>query len=555
MKGRRGVSLLALFAAGACAAPPPPAASGPVQATARVGEPAKATLDSDMPATYVNPILPGFYPDPSICRVGEDYYLVTSSFEYFPGIPVFHSKDLIHWRQLGHVLTRDSQLQLAGARSSQGIFAPTIRYHAGTFYVITTNVSSGGTFYVTAADPAGAWSDPIWLKESVFTMDPSLTFTEDGRAFFTRHSGREHGGAYQAELDLANGRLKHEPRLLWSGTGGVWPEGPHLYAIGGRYYLMLAEGGTSTGHSVTIARSASPFGPFEAYAHNPILTHSSRPEEPIQATGHGDLVQAADGGWWMVFLGIRRWDGKNHHLGRETFLSPVSFDTDGWPVVNGGAPVALEMPGAGLPSPHPWPPPVARDDFGAASLGLDWNFLRNPRQESWSLSARPGHLRLSGSRASLDEIGSPAFVGRRQRHFRAHVGAALDFAPKSSDEYAGLTVRANEANHYDLVLTGASGERRVQLWTRTAGASRLVAEEPVADGAVELSIEAFSDRYEFSLNGPGAARRLGSAPTATLSSEAAGGFTGVYFGMFASTRRASEMPPADFDWFEYVSEG
>jgi len=506
-----------------------------------------------MPTRYENPILPGFYPDPSICRVGDDYYLVTSSFEYFPGVPLFHSRDLVHWRQLGHVLTRGSQLQLTGAASSQGIFAPTIRHHAGTFYVITSNVSAGGTFYVTASDPAGPWSDPVWLKEPVFTMDPSLTFTDDGHVYFTRHSGLERGGAYQAELDLATGRLKHEPQLLWRGTGGVWPEGPHLYAIGGLYYLMLAEGGTSTNHAITIARSAAPFGPFEAYERNPILTHSNRPEEPIQATGHGDLVQAADGRWWMVLLGIRRWDGKHHHLGRETFLAPVVFDADGWPVVNGGAALGLEMPGAGLPAAQPWPEPPARDGFEAPALGVDWNFLRNPRAESWSLSARPGYLRLLGSGASLDEVGSPAFVGRRQRHFRASVRAALDFAPQSAAQQAGLTVRANEANHHDLVLSGAPGERRVQLWTRIAGVSRRVAEERLADGPVELSIEAFADRYEFAFGGPGERRWLGRAPTADLSSEAAGGFTGVYFGMFASRRDAGSMPPADFDWFEYSS--
>jgi xylan 1,4-beta-xylosidase len=502
--------------------------------------------------TYDNPVLPGFHPDPSIVRVGNDYYLVTSSFEYFPGVPIFHSLDLIHWRQLGHVLTRDSQLQLQGVESSQGIFAPTIRHHDGTFYVVTTNVSAGGSFYVTATDPAGPWSDPVWLKEPVFTMDPSLTFGDDGRVYYTRHSGLEHGGAYQVELDLKTGQLKGEPSLIWSGTGGIWPEGPHLYSVNGLYYLMLAEGGTSTGHSVTIARSASAFGPFEAYAHNPILTHSNRPDEAIQATGHGDLVQAADGRWWMVLLGIRRWDGQHHHLGRETFLAPVAWNAEGWPVVNGGAPLSLEMPRAGLPEPHPWPKAPPRDDFDTSSLAVDYNFVRNPRPGSWSLSERPGYLRLQGSRASLDAIGAPSFVGRRQEHFRASVRAALDFSPSESEQRAGLSVRANEANHYDLVLTGTGAERKVQLWTRSGAVSVLAGETRVAEGSVELSIEAFADRYEFFVNGPGQRLPLGRAPTAALSSEAAGGFTGVYFGLFATTSGGGEMPPADFDWFEYV---
>ena len=542
MSGAQWLSrALAVVLAGGCSA-----RQAPATAPAAAADPPAPAAD----AHFANPILPGFYPDPSVCRVGQDYYLVTSSFEYFPGVPIFHSQDLVHWRQLGHVLTRDSQLELQGADSSQGIFAPTIRHHDGTFYVVTTNVSKGGSFYVTATDPAGPWSEPVWLPEPVFTMDPSLTFTDDGHVYYTRHSGLERGGAYQAELDPKTGALRAEPQLLWRGTGHVWPEGPHLYAIDGRYYLMLAEGGTSTGHSITIARSASPFGPFEPYANNPILTHSTRPEQPIQATGHGDLVQTAEGNWWLVLLGIRRWDGAHHHLGRETYLAPVTWSADGWPVVNAGAPLSLEMPSAGLPPPRPWPAAATRDDFDAATLGLDWNFVRNPRPGSWSLSARPGHLRLSGSTASLDAVGSPAFVGRRQRHFRASVRAALQFSPTRPEQRAGLTVRANENNHYDLIVTGAARERRAQLWARVAATSTLVAEASVEPGPVELSIEAFPDRYELFV-GPGQ-RALGSVPTAPLASEAAGGFTGVYFGMFATSSGEPPMPPADFDWFEYV---
>jgi len=542
------LSALAALPSSGCASPPPAQTAA---AAASSAPPENAT--EAMATSYDNPILPGFYPDPSICRVGDDFYLVTSSFEYFPGVPIFHSRDLVHWRQLGHVLTRPSQLSLDGAKSSQGIFAPTIRYHAGTFYVITTNVSRDGTFFVTASDPAGPWSDPIWVKEPVFTMDPSLAFAEDGRVFYTRHGGREHGGAYQAEIDPKTGRLHDTAQLIWEGTGQVWPEGPHLYPIDGRYYLLLAEGGTSTGHRVTVARSASPFGPFEPNPHNPILTHSDRPLEPIQATGHGDLVQAADGNWWLVFLGIRRHDGQHHHLGRETFLAPVRWSDDGWPVVNAGQPVSLHMqPAQALPAPHAWPPAPARDEFERASLGFDWNLLRSPNEERWSLAARPGHLRLQGSAASLDRIGTPAFVGRRQRHFRASVRAVLDFTPRTKADRAGLTLRANEDNHYDLVLTGDPGQRRVQLSTRVLGETTLIADQHVGDGPVELAIEAFADHYELGVVERGERRELGRAPTTPLSTEAAGGFTGVYIGMFATTAASEPMPPADFDWFEYA---
>lgn len=500
---------------------------------------------------FDNPILPGFYPDPSICRVGDDYYLVTSSFEYFPGVPIFHSRDLIHWRQLGHVLTRESQLPLEGVKSSQGIFAPTLRHHDGTFYMVTTNMPSGRSFFVTARDPAGEWSEPVWLAEPGFTMDPSLLFA-NGRAYYTRHGGGERGGAYQAEVDIETGQLRGPARQLWSGTGGIWPEGPHLYEIDGVYYLLLSEGGTSTGHMLTVARSTSPFGPFEPDPNNPILTHRDRPSEPIQATGHGDLVQTPEGHWWMVLLGIRRWDGKHHHLGRETFLAPVRFTAEGWPVVNDGAPIRSRMSADGLPPRHPWPADAPRDEFESPRLGLIWNHVRHPVPGSWSLTERPGFLRLHGSSASLDEVSSPSFVGRRQQHHRCRVSALLQFSPEKEGERAGLTVRANEANHHDLVMTRDGGELVVQLWSRVLGSSTRVAQETITGTQMELTIEACADHYQCSFTERGQPTRLlGRAPTEPVSTESAGGFTGVYFGMFATTSAGAEMPAADFDWFEY----
>jgi alpha-N-arabinofuranosidase len=503
---------------------------------------------------FRNPILAGFYPDPSICRVAGDYYLATSSFEYFPGVPIFHSRDLLHWRQIGHALTRPSQLPLQGAKSSGGIFAPTLREHHGVFYLITTNVSSGGNFYVTARDPAGPWSDPVWLPEDSLGIDPSLLFDDDGRIYYTREGGGERGAIYQAELSLTRGLLQ-PPVAIWPGTGGIWPEGPHLYRINGSYYLLISEGGTSTGHQLTIARSRSPFGPFEACPDNPILTHSTRPDEPIQATGHGDFVQTPDGHWWIVFLGIRRWNGAHHHLGRETFLAPVRWSSDGWPVINERHPIGLEMSSEGLPAPHPWASDARRDDFDSHELALCWNFVRNPAPGSWSLSERSGCLRLYGSEASLDSISSPAFVGRRQQHLRCRAAARLFFEPDRDGQRAGLTLRANEENHHDLVLTQAGGERRVQLWTRSAGISTLVAERATTSTDLVLELEAFPDRYALSFRDSRGQHLLGHAPTSPLSSESAGGFTGVYIGLFASTASAARMPPADFDWFEYEPAG
>ena len=505
--------------------------------------------EPDQPSEYTNPIIPGFYPDPSICRVGEDYYLVNSSFEYSPGIPIWKSRDLVNWQQIGYVLTRASQLPLASIGSSKGVFAPSIRYHDGTFYVVSSVVEGGELFYVTATDPAGPWSDPVWLNESEWGMDPSLFFDDDGKVYYTRHGGQEQGGIFQAELDLVNGRLVETAREIWGGTGGVWPEGPHLYKIDGTYYLMIAEGGTSYEHQITIARSSSPWGPFESFSENPILTHSDRTGEPIQATGHGDLVQTPEGNWWMVFLGIRPTDGSHHHLGRETFLAPITWNGDGWPVVNGDEPIAFTMPGAGLPNAAPVAPESLRDDFDGTELGMPWNFLRNPTESNYSLGARAGFLRLTGTSTTMDDQASPTFVARRQRHLSCRVSALLEYEPPADGHEAGLVLRQNEDNHYDLVVTYIGGAPHARLRSRIAGTTATVEEADLADGPVTLIVEASPSSYEFFVSSGGREPvSLGTLDTAPLSSESAGGFTGVYFGLYATT--PSGTAPADFDWFE-----
>ena len=248
---------------------------------------------------FQNPILPGFYPDPSICRVGEDYYLVTSSFEYFPGVPVFHSRDLVNWRQIGHCLTRKSQLDLDAAKSSGGIYAPTIRHHAGRFYMVTTDTTGRGNILVSADDPAGPWSEPISIRQG--GIDPSLFFDASGKVYFSSnclHGNRR--GLQQSEIDIEMGELLSASKFLWEGTGGKYPEAPHLYLKDGWYYLLIAEGGTEFGHMITVARSRAAFGPFEPCPQNPILSHRST-SHSIQSTGHGDMIQDHLGGWWMVF--------------------------------------------------------------------------------------------------------------------------------------------------------------------------------------------------------------------------------------------------------------
>jgi alpha-N-arabinofuranosidase len=502
--------------------------------------------------TLRNPILSGFYADPSICRAGDDYYLVTSTFEYFPGVPIFHSKDLIHWRQIGHCLTRKSQLPLEKMRASGGIFAPTLRYHDGTFYLITTNVWGGGNFYVTATDPAGPWSEPTWLDRE--GIDPSLLFDDDGTVYYTRHVGGSDGYIGQTTLDIKTGKLAGQLREIWRGTGGVWAEGPHLYKKDGRYYLMISEGGTSYGHMVTIARSDSPWGPFEAYAKNPILTHSNRRDHEIQALGHADLVETP-AGWWLVCLGIRPQGGPFHHLGRETFLAPVTWRDDGWPVVGTNGTLEATMPAPNLPS-HPWPEPKPRDNFDGKLLAFEWNFLRNPDDADWSLTERPGHLRLHGSSVTLNEQDSPAFIARRQTALACRAAAQLSFTPQHENEEAGLVLRGNDKHHVALGVILRNGTRHTYLRRVADGKTQEPVEyDAIPAGDVILSVVATPLEYEFAVqSADGTETKLGRFETKGLSSEKIGGFTGVYIGIYATGNGRKSTVPADFDWFEFHTD-
>ncbi len=495
---------------------------------------------------HTNPVIPGFYPDPSICRVDRDYYLVTSSFEYFPGVPIFHSRDLVHWQQIGHCLTRPGQLPLEKARCSGGIYAPTIRHHNGRFYMVTTNVCEHKHLIVSTNNPAGEWSEPMWLEHG--GIDPSLFFDDDGKVYFTSNGP---GGIVQSELDIATGEWLSEMRVLWAGTGGQYPEAPHLYRINGTYYLMIAEGGTEYGHMETIARADNPWGPFEPCPDNPILSHRSRRSE-IQCTGHADLIEDHRGHWWMVFLAVRPVGHPPcHHLGRETYLAPVTWD-NGWPVVNNGNPIPVELETDGLPSVPVEPQPVP-DDFDADQLALQWNFLRNPRDNDWSLTARPGHLRLNGSAVTLDDVDSPAFVGRRQQHFDCTATAAIDFHPQNENEEAGLTILMNNRHHYEIaVRRGLHGQRCVFVRRRIGSLQKEVADAIAGDGPLQLRIQAEAEAYTFFFSEDGDTfRELANAETRYLSTEVASGFTGVYIGMYATGNGEAAAAPADFDWFDY----
>jgi alpha-N-arabinofuranosidase len=516
-----------------------------------------------MPRVFRNPILSGFYPDPSICRVDDDYYLVTSTFEYFPGLPIFHSRDLVHWRQIGHVLDRPSQLPLDGIRASAGLYAPTIRYHDGVFYVINTLVdgtTKSGNFIVTATDPAGPWSEPYWLEDAP-GFDPSLFFDDDGRVWYAGNRLAQpgqfegHSEVWLQELDLNKMCLVGERLVIWDEAvkGAVWSEAPHLYKIDGRYYLLTAEGGTAHHHAVVVARSETITGPYEGNRGNPILTHRHLGSDyPIVGTGHADLVDTPSGEWWMVLLAMRPYGGYYYNLGRETFLAPVRWE-DGWPIVSAGTGrVEFAYPSPDLPEQR-WPSTPACDHFDGVTLAPQWFFLRTPREDFWSLSDRSGWLRLRLRPPHLAELSNPSFVGRRQQHIHFVTQTLLEFTPQSENECAGLALVQNNNFHFRFVVTRAD-QPIVRLIKRTHGTEEILAEQPLAAGRCYLKVEAHEQNYNFYA----AAEPDQWQPIAEgvdgriLSTPLAGGFVGAVIALYASSNGQVSTNHADFDWFEYL---
>jgi xylan 1,4-beta-xylosidase len=522
---------------------------------------------------FQNPILPGFFPDPSICRVGEDFYLVNSTFAYFPGIPVHHSRDLVHWEQIGNALDRGSQLPLDGAGISRGLFAPTIRHRVdpsgkGRFYIACTNVDHGGNFIVEAENPAGPWSEPHWLRDAP-GIDPSLFFDDgasDGRAWYCGTRPAPEGPAYPGnwevwlqELDLATLSLKGEARGIWRGAlrDCIWPEGPHIYRKDGWYYLTIAEGGTGPDHAVSVARSRGLVGPWVGDPRNPILTHRHLGRDcPIANVGHGDLVDDGHGGWWMAHLAARPYGGLYQNMGRETFLVPVAWE-DGWPLpCPGVGKVEASGPAPRLPRFDVEPVPAC-DGFEDPALAPHWLSLRGPASAFSSLSERPGFLRLKlGS--SLRDKKPVSYIGRRQTDMSFCVRAALEFSPSHEGDAAGIALLQGEDFHYRLELAISRGGRVVRLMAAEGpGPDRVVAERGFAGNRVILSAEALGQELAFRFGPrPGALAVLAEGLDGRLlSTERAGGFVGTTVGMFAAAGDTAEGPgptaAADFDWFEY----
>ncbi|KAI9283088.1 glycosyl hydrolase [Umbelopsis sp. AD052] len=503
---------------------------------------------------YQNPILPGFHPDPSICRVGEDYYLVNSTFEFWPGIPIYHSKNLVDWKLIGHVLTRKTQLSLSGVASSGGVWAPTIRHHEGKFYVIVNALcyyqpgswKTSRTFYCSTSDinSYGSWSEPIYVNQK--GIDPSLLF-HDGKAYITSQGVNNDKdifwGIYQSEIDIETGRHLTERKQLWKGhtyrgTSLERPEGPHLYHIDDWYYLLLAEGGTEERHMVTCARSKDPYGPWEECPGNPLVHHypHSVEEQPIRCTGHGDLFQDHLGDWWIVFLGTRRYPDTYDHLGRETFLAPVEWQ-DGWPVINQGNPVSLKM------DVHR----SLKQDGAKRDLSFEDNF----------------------DEEELDKL--PSWVGRRQQSFRGEFRTLMDFKPKMREQEAGLTLHANDYVHAEIGITFTEEHGRTvfsRVWRSDLDdldelniekKREIITYEALNDDEpVELFIKAEPTTYSFGYKNSksGECKVLGIMSTKWFkrTQPLRLHFTGVYVAMFCTDNGYSTLGHADFDYFKVTAE-
>jgi xylan 1,4-beta-xylosidase len=501
-----------------------------------------AITNADEPVTFNNPVIPGFFSDPSVCRAGEDYYLVNSTFEYFPAVPVFHSKDLVNWELIGYCIDRTTQLP-----KGLNIFATTIRYHEGTFYMITTNMGLGGNFYVSATDPTGPWSDPVWIEAQ--GIDPDLFFDDNGKVYNISSTFELH------EIDLKTGKFVSEGRKIWNGTGGRYPEGPHIYKKDGFYYVMAAEGGTEEAHSETIARSKNIWGPYNSNPSNPILTHCNAAGQgnPIQGVGHADIINAHDGSWWIVFHGYRSVGGTHHILGRETCLAPVYWPKNGWPVVNGNGTATIKMTCPTLPL-KPFAAKPARTDFDSDKLGLEWNYLRNPVPGNYSLTSRKGFLRLTGSEQTIEDRKSPTFTGRRIQDMYFTAETQLEFNPKNNNEEAGM-ILLNNGVHFDLLVKQTNGKRIAVGRLRFGSVIHESEEMVLKSGPVKLIIKGERANFRFlCAQGSDTPKEIIKVMSRYLSSETIGGFTGVYVGLYATGNGKACTASADYDWFRYAGD-
>jgi xylan 1,4-beta-xylosidase len=534
-----------------------------------------------MPVTAHNPVITGFNPDPSVCRVGDDYYLATSTFEWFPGVQIHHSKDLAHWRLLGRALDSLSQLDMRGCQNSAGVWAPCLTHADGKFWLLYTNVHHHGptvvmdtpNYLVTADHIEGPWSEPVFLNSSGF--DPSLFHDDDGRKYVVQMqmgealSGVRFDGIWLREFDVSQNEWIGAPRKIWQGSQIGITEGPHLLKKDGWYYLITAEGGTSLRHAISVCRSRELWGPYEIHPDNPVLTAFLKDDMPIHSTGHACLVDTANGEWFTVHLCQRplqrpgrvvlpREENKSVPLGRETAIQKLRWDADGWPRLAHGdnsprAKVEINLP------PHPWPGEILRDDFDGPGLNPHFQTLREPADATWcSLTKRPGWLSLRG-RDSLASPYEQSLIARRLQNFQARAETCLSFQPWNFKQTAGL-IAYYDRFHYHYLRVTAAGEGMVKLGVisseSTKAGSVNAAELPLsAAEKLFLRMEVnFTDlRFFWSTDGL-AWNAVDHIFEATLLGDWVSphsNFTGTFWGICCQDL-SDRSAWADFDYFDYM---
>ncbi|WP_031529971.1 glycoside hydrolase family 43 protein [Dyadobacter crusticola] len=525
--------------------------------------------------TLVNPILTGFYPDPSVVQVGKDYYLVNSTFSYFPGIPVFHSQDLKNWKQIGNVIDRPAQMDFMGEKLTRGLFAPAISYHNGTFYVTCTDIDHDGNFVVTAKNPAGPWSDPVRIPQ-VRGIDPSLFFDEDNKAYIVYNSDApDHKPLYPGhrtiriyEMDPVTLKVIGVEKQLVNGgvdlsKKPVWIEAPHIMKRFGWYYLYAAEGGTSVDHTEVVFRSKSVWGPYVPYENNPILTQKDLPEDrkhPVTSAGHAQFVDGPDGKTYAIFLAVRPYEGDYYNTGRETFIAPVTWK-DEWPIIN---PDTKEIQYQYKAAFAEVKQPGARPQAGNFSYNLTFEksldpallFMRTVDSSSFSLSAKNG-LTLKLKPETIMDLGNPSFIGKRQQHLYCTAETELNFSARSEQEKAGLTIFQDERHFYLISKSVDQNKPVIQLFKSNPKdkGMELVAQMPLANvaAAVKLRIVAEGGTYSFYFSKGNSWQLLKDKLDAKfLSTKQAGGFIGCLFGMYATSSGEPTTNSAAFKYLKYT---
>lgn len=508
---------------------------------------------------FQNPILPGFHPDPSICRVGDNYYLINSTFAWFPSIPIYESKDLVHWQLIGYGITEENYLPPSeGLKDNWGIYAPTIRCHEGMFYIICTCVKAGGNFYITAKDPRGPWSKPVWLPTQ--GIDPSLFWDDDGRSYYVGHGNisskkdwPNKTGAWMQEIDLKEGKMKGPRVQLTHGhaSNARWTEGPHLYKVDGHYLLLAAEGGTDSFHAVTVFHSDSLWGPYVPDHANPVLTHRNVGKySPIHSVGHCDIVETQNGEWWAVALGKRKQNGFTY-LARETFLVPIEFEQIGdqkWKTplfYNGTVPMSFTRPN--LPF-TPVPKVPSRDEFEGETLSSEWNFLRIP-QSSW-YQLKNGCLAMNLRPEVLDSLVNPTLVAKRMDKIEFTITTQLRFETDKTNEQAGLVIYRTNENHIEF-LKEKNG-LVVYATSKKTGKQKIgtaYCKEPnlilriVSDGQL-LS-------FHYGKNEKTMKELKVKCPLSVIADEEIKAFNGPFLGMYATSNGQSSSTICLYDWFDY----